>query len=412
MAGLVGAAELYLKGWRPEGRRLVAISNSGASCVMAADLAEELGLPLASFAEATRRDLAAVLPGFATTANPIDITAALLSNSRLFGAILPIVAKDPAADLFLIAIPVAGQGYDVDAFARDAADFAAVTGKPVAVAAPQAIVAERFRAAGVPTFAGETEAVMALDQLARHWELLRRPPAPPLPSLKLEVPPGTGRFLNEAESLALVAAHGLPVVDHRLCRSESEVRIAFRELGSPVAVKACSAEVPHKSEHGLVALDLVSEEAVVQAFAAQLAKLAAMGVTADGIIIAAMAAGRHEFMLGAKLDPVFGPVVMIGDGGKYVEALPDVALLLPPFSHADAVAAVKSLHIAPILAGVRGEPALDIDALAHAALKLGAIICSAQGRIAAIDINPALVDAEGQGVTIVDALVERVVETR
>jgi acyl-CoA synthetase (NDP forming) len=136
MAGLVSAAEMYLKGWRPEGRRLVAISNSGASCVMAADLADELGLPLAVFAEATRRDLAAVLPGFATSSNPIDITAALLSNSRLFSAILPIVAKDPAADLFLIAIPVAGQGYDVEAFARDTADFAVATGKPVAAAFP------------------------------------------------------------------------------------------------------------------------------------------------------------------------------------------------------------------------------------------------------------------------------------
>ena len=143
MAGLVSAAEMYLKGWRPEGRRLVAISNSGASCVMAADLAADIGLPLATFAQTTREALAAVLPGFATTSNPIDITAALLSNSRLFGDILPIVARDPAADLFLVALPVAGQGYDVDAFARDTAAFAAATGKPVAVATPQATVAER-----------------------------------------------------------------------------------------------------------------------------------------------------------------------------------------------------------------------------------------------------------------------------
>jgi acetate---CoA ligase (ADP-forming) len=200
IAGLVSAAEMYLKGWRPTGRRLVAISNSGASCVMAADLAEERGMPLAQFAASTQRDLAAVLPGFATTSNPIDITAALLSNSRLFSTILPIVAADPAADLFLIALPVAGQGYDIDAFARDTAAFAAQTGKPVAVAAPQALVADRFRAQGIPTFADETQAVAALDQLALHTALLRRPTPPPLPHVHSALPPGPGRFLNEAES--------------------------------------------------------------------------------------------------------------------------------------------------------------------------------------------------------------------
>jgi acetate---CoA ligase (ADP-forming) len=407
MIGLVSAAEMYLKGWRPQGRRLVAISNSGGSCVMAADLAVELDMPLAMLAEETRRDLAAVLPGFATTANPIDITAALLSNNHLFSAILPIVARDPAADLFLIAIPVAGQGYDVEAFARDTAAFAAATGKPVAVAAPQASVAQRFRAAGVPIFASETEAMLALDQLARHTALMRRPAPPPVPPLAVALLPGSGRFLNEAESLALVRAHGLPVVEHRLCRSESEARIAFRELGSPVAVKACSADVPHKSELGLVALNLVSEEAVVGAFAAQMAKLDEIGAAPDGVIIAAMAEGAREFVLGARVDPVFGPVVMIGDGGKYVEALPDIALLLPPFSLGEVHAALARLRVAPLFKGARGEGALDVDALAHAALRLAAIIAAARSEIASIDLNPVMVAAKGRGITIVDALVER-----
>jgi acyl-CoA synthetase (NDP forming) len=254
---------------------------------------------------------------------------------------------------------------------------------------------------------GGDRAKLALDQLARHWALLDRsaPPAPPPRAVTL--PPGTGRWLNEAESLALLAAHHLPVVAHRLCRSEREARIAFRELGSPVAVKACSADVPHKSEHGLVALHLVSEDAVAQAFAAQMAQLAAMGAAPDGIIVAAMAEGRREFVLGARLDPVFGPVVMIGDGGKYVEALPDIALLLPPFAADQVRDAILGLRIAPVLKGVRGEPPVDVAALAQAALRLGAIIVGAQGRIASIDVNPVLAGAAGQGVIVLDALVER-----
>src|SRR4029077_11982451 len=131
---LVNAAELYLKGWRPDGRRLVAISNSGASCVMAADIAADLGMPLAALSEETQRELGTVLPGFATVRNPIDITAALLSNNRLLGAILPILARDAAVDLTMLAVPVAGVGYDLESFARDTAEFLQSTRKTAELA--------------------------------------------------------------------------------------------------------------------------------------------------------------------------------------------------------------------------------------------------------------------------------------
>ena len=170
------AAEGYLKNWKPAGRRLVVISNSGASCVMAADAAHRLGLQLARLAPATEATIRKSLPGFATTSNPIDITAALLSNSGLFGEVLPAVAADPAADMFFINIPVAGAGYDIDRFARDAAAFEALTGKPVAVAAWQEPVAAVFRARGVATFANETQALGVLAQIADHTEMLRRAP--------------------------------------------------------------------------------------------------------------------------------------------------------------------------------------------------------------------------------------------
>ncbi|HKX07872.1 MAG TPA: acetate--CoA ligase family protein, partial [Stellaceae bacterium] len=404
---LVNAAELYLKGWRPEGRRFVAISNSGASCVMSADIAADLGMALAPLSEETQRELRAVLPGFATVKNPIDITAALLANSRLLGAILPIVGRDPAVDLAMIAIPVAGVGYDVDAFARDTADFSHATGKPAVAMIPQPSVAAPFHAAGVPVFADETSAIRALDQLAQHQALLRHKPSPAAPSVEVHVPEGSSRFLNEAESLALLAAHGIPVVPHRLCRSEAEAREAFRALGPEVAVKACSAEVPHKSEHGLVALGVASEDAAADAFQAQWRKLEALDVPRDGVIVAAMASAARECALGARLDPVFGPVVMIGDGGKYVEAMPDVAVLLPPFSRDDVLEALARLRIAPLFKGVRGEPPLDADALADTALKLGTLIASAQTRIGSIDLNPVMVGARGGGVVVADALVER-----
>ncbi|HEX5612566.1 MAG TPA: acetate--CoA ligase family protein [Burkholderiales bacterium] len=401
------AAEAYLKGWRPQGRRLVVVSNSGASCVMAADTSEDHGLPLAELAPETKREVAAKLPGFATSTNPIDVTAALLANSHMFGDILPILAKDSAADLFFLHIPVAGAGYDVDTFARDTAQFALATGKPVAVAAWQESIASVFRAAGLATFVNEAEALGVFAQLASHTELMRRERASWPERVAIRVPAGKQRFLNEAESLALLAGAGVPVVAHRLCKSATEARAAFEALGAPVAVKACSVDVPHKSEHGLVALGVASADEAARAFDAQWQKLESLGASRDGVIVAAMRKARRELMVGARVDPVFGPIVIVGDGGKYVEALKDFAILIPPFDAAEVRNALNGLRIAPILAGVRGEPPLDLDALAKAAIGVGQAIVAARGAIASVDLNPVMVGAAGEGAVVVDALIER-----
>lgn len=401
------AAEAYLKGWRPEGRRLVIISNSGASCVMGADASEELGLPLAELSPATRADVASRLPGFATAVNPIDITAALLSNSGLFGDVLPAVAQDPAADLFFINIPVAGAGYDVEAFARDTAAFERSTGKPVVVAAWQDSVAAPFKAQGIPTYANENDALGTLAQLASHTALMRKAIVPWPAIAAPALPDGRGQFLNEAQSLAVLAAAGVPVVAHRLCRSAQEAGEALAAVGAPAVVKACSGDVPHKSEHGLVALNVGTAAEAAALFDRQWAKLAALGAAQEGVIVAAMRRGQHEFMVGARIDPVFGPVVVVGDGGKYVEALQDVAVLVPPFAAADVTAALRTLRIAPLLEGVRGDPPLDIDALAAVVVAVGQLIVGAGGAIASIDVNPVLVAARGHGAVVLDALVER-----
>ncbi len=141
-------------------------------------------------------------------------------------------------------------------------------------------------------------------------------------------------------------------------------------------------------------------------------RLAELGAAREGVIVAAMRKGRHECMVGARHDPVFGPVVVVGDGGKYVEALQDVAVLLPPFAAADVKAALKTLRIAPLLEGVRGEPPLDVDALADIAVAVGRLLAAAPGRIASIDVNPVMVGARGEGALVVDALVERSVELK
>jgi acyl-CoA synthetase (NDP forming) len=403
----VEAAELYLKGWKPSGRRLVAISNSGATCVLAADAASMAGVSLAPLSEQTQGRLREILPSFAAVGNPVDITAALLTNSRLFGEILPVIAKDPSADAFLVGVPVAGQGYDVEAFARDTAAFADSTGKPLVVVAPQPPVADRFKARGLPVFAGEGEAVRSLHQFIAHGELAARAKArPPVqPGAPTHPEQTQARMLNEAESLALIREAGVPVISHRLCRAASEAVRFFKELGGPAAVKGCSGDVAHKTELGLVHLGIADTNGIRQTYEQCRRALEENGLSFDGVIVAAMARGRREMLIGAHRDPVFGPVVVVGDGGKYVEAMPDVRVLLAPFGAEDVRRALHTLRIAPVLGGVRGEPPLDVDAYCDAAVAVGRLMSAPGSAIATLDINPMLLGAQGQGCMAVDAVV-------
>ncbi|MBW8904278.1 MAG: acetate--CoA ligase family protein [Betaproteobacteria bacterium] len=395
---LVRAAPLYLGAAQPRGSRLVFMSNSGASCVMAADHAERYGVPLAPLSDTAKERLRAALPPFAALANPIDVTGALLGNSGLLGAVLPIVGDDAQADLLLLALPVADIGYDVPRFARDLADFQRRYGVAAALAAPQASVRQPFREAGIATFGREGEAMDALAQLARHRALLRRPALPPAKQMR---PPERRRFLDEAQSLALLSQAGLPVVEHHLCRDESAVQAALAVLGAEVVLKACSPDLPHKSDHGLVALGVADPLAE---FGRQREKCRQLGARFEGVIVARRARGGRELALGARLDPQFGPLLLVGDGGIYLEALKDFRLLLAPCREDEVLAKLAELRIAPLLGALRGEPPSDLGAFARMASRLGDAMVDWDGKVAAVDINPVMVF--DTGALALDALVE------
>ena len=396
---LVSAAALYACGRPPRGRRLVVVSNSGASCVMAADYSEQRGIPLAEISETARQKLENALPGFAALQNPIDVTGALLSNSALFGAVLPIVGDDAQSELALLAIPVAGTGYDVPRFAKDLREFQDRFGHAAAVAAPQESVRAPFEGLGLAAFEREREAIDALAQFADHAALMRRPAAAPARAVRIE----RTRFLNEVESLDLVAKAGLPVIEHALCRSAEEAVRTAQQFAAPVVMKACSPDLPHKSDHGLVSLnpgDLAAE------FRRQHDKVASLGAKFEGVIVARRASGGRELALGARMDPQFGPVVLVGDGGIYLEALKDFRLLLPPFTEADVARKLAELRVAPLLAGVRGQPPRDVAAYSAMAVRLGEAMLRWDGAVASVDLNPVIVFETGAGAVAVDALVE------
>jgi acyl-CoA synthetase (NDP forming) len=399
---LLLAVELHLRrDWKPKGPGLVVMSNSGASCVQAADAIVTEGLKVAELHAGTVERIAAALPAFATPTNPIDLTGALLGTSHLLTQVLLLLGDDPAVDALVIAIPVAGQGYDVEAFAVGAAEFAAA-GIPTVVVTAHPPVESVFRRRGLPVFATEVEAVAALAQWWRWSERLSaarvRPVVPAWNALE-----GEPETLDEAASLAVLAAAGVPVVAHELCGDQDAAVRALVGLGGPVALKGCTPRATHKSELGLVALGLRTASEVREAYSRVSAALHLVDPDAPGVLVARMATGR-QLMIGARIDPVFGPIVLVGEGGAYVEVLPDVQLLLPPVAHRDVLAALGRLRIAPLLQGVRGEPPSDVGTFADMVVEVARLLCG-DNDVVELDINPVLVGVAGDGCVAVDAVV-------
>ncbi len=184
-----------------------------------------------------------------------------------------------------------------------------------------------------------------------------------------------------------------------------EVKAGPRLRVGEVVVKGVSREVTHKSELGLVRLGLHDADAVAAACAEVQGAAARAGVALQGLLVAERVRGCRELMIGARLDPVFGPVVLVGDGGLYVEALPDSSVLLPPFDAAAVRRALRRLRIAPLLDGVRGQPPLDVDAFCAATVAVGALMRDAASGIQQLDCNPVIVGARGLGCAAVDAVI-------
>ncbi|MGH9108414.1 MAG: acetate--CoA ligase family protein [Acidimicrobiales bacterium] len=406
-AELVATTELYLRGGTPTGRQLAVVSNSGAACVLAADAAADHGLPMATLSPDTLEILDAALPPFASKTNPVDITAALLTDSSLVGKVLTPMAVDPGVDACMLAIPVSGRGYDYARFAAHAAEFTSGASKPLVVTTPQARVAEAFVSAGCVVFEEESSAIAALSQFLVHSEQ-RSAAGRRRGRLSRRRPLASTVNFDEATSLDLLAGLGLPVVPHQVCPDPSAAVAAFEHFGRvAVVVKGCTSGVTHKSELGLVHLALTEPEAVAAAAAACFDRMTLAGLSASGVVVAPMMRGREMF-LGAHLDPVFGPVVLLGMGGKYVESMPDVVLLLPPFDEDEVIRSVRRLNCAPLLAGVRNEPPATVTVWARAAVRLGEAMVAPEAQLRSVDANPFLVPPLGHEETgaIVDAIVQ------
>jgi acyl-CoA synthetase (NDP forming) len=410
-----------LAGRRAHGGGLAAIHDSGGERAHLLDLAEQVGVPLADIAEATRERLAAVLePGLPPT-NPLDAWGTGNDADQIFAACIQALLDDPATAALALNLDLTTEPTPDTSYTGLAA---AATDKPVAVVANLTSAADpaeaaTLRAAGVPVLEGTATGLSAFRHLLAHRDFLARAGAAvdnpaPRPPRRTRVgrvrDEGSGardrwrgrlgdpgRLLGEPEALELLADWGIPVVAAEVVASAEEARAAAERIGWPVALKTAAPGVAHKSEVGGVRLGVDGPERLAVSYDDLAARLG------PRVLVAAMAGPGVELALGVVADRQFGPLVMVAAGGELVEVLRDRRFALPPVDRRQALALLDRLAVRPLLDGVRGAPPADLDAVADAVVRLSTLAVDLGPALAALDVNPLIAGPEG--CVAVDALV-------
>jgi acyl-CoA synthetase (NDP forming) len=399
---------------RPAGRGgLAVLTCSGGDSGIAADLAEEEGIDLPPLTDETKRRLTEVLPDAATPGNPLDYTSLIWGESELLASIVEVVGGDPAVQqLLLLYDHPAGLRTEHEdqwrAVRKGLADGAERCEAPALIAStlPDLLddaAARELGARGIPVVAGLATAlacVRALQRPAGDPARLRAI-AGATAAARAESNGAGGGWLGEGAAKRLLRDGGLPVPDgiELDARDEEGCVAAAKELGWPVAMKLSSPAVRHKSETGALALDIAGETELRRARE----RLTALP-EADGaaLLIERMAGGGAELLVSARADAVV-PVVTIGLGGLWVEALGDVAVIPLPADAARVADGIRSLRGADLLGGARGGEPFDVDAVADLAARLGDLLL--ERRLRLIELNPVVVHR--RGCVAVDALARR-----
>jgi acyl-CoA synthetase (NDP forming) len=385
------------------------LTASGAYVGLTNDLAEEIGLELPEIEPATLAKVKEVLPSFGNYGNPLDVTAGF-SPDALAVATKALI-DDPNVGMLFISFPI-NLAVAVKNFNKGMAD----SPKPKVMVAlgdswqlpPETLQLVKESPA---VFARSSDRMMrAITHYTRYGRSLARTrvPANPAPF------PGMPKLGQGAQKGAqpewlgkkILSAAGIRVPNGELARTADDAVAVAKRIGYPVVLKAQAAALSHKTEAGGVMLNLADEAALRAAWATMQAniKRAAPDVTLDGCLVEKMSPKGLELMIGAKRDPAWGTVLLLGLGGIWVEALGDVRLLPVDADETQVNEALLKLRSAKLLGGVRGAPPADIDAVAKAVLAIGRLMRTTPA-IVEIDVNPLMVHAKGQGATALDALI-------
>jgi acetyltransferase len=376
------------------------------------------GLNLPDLSDDTREEIAG-MQRFGTAQNPLDLTGQIASDPELFTKCLTLLEKDENIDIMLIIFTnVFGEfGRRILATVEKVMEKSK---KPfIGMITGGSITDDCMKPAekgSLPLFRAFHESLRSIKTLAdfalfkemRRKKMEKEAAIQKRPLVNLEEIRGWLKkrqgSLTEDESKSILAKYGIPITREGLSHSLAEAKILAKEIGYPVAMKVISPQILHKTEAQAIRLN-VGEEELEQAYH-QLLDIA-KGHTAEirGVLVQEMVEDGAELIVGISRDKFFGPIIIFGLGGIYVEILKDVSLRLPPVDRDDALGMIQEIKGYEILAGARGRPKVDIEALAQVILKLSHLALDLGDLISAVDINPLIVSKDGMGVKAVDALV-------
>jgi len=406
----------------PAGPRVGMLAVSGGEISLIADLAEDLGFELPDWSDGAKRALADVLPSYADISNPLDAWGSGRVEETYVRCVDTVVDED--VDIVVISqdAPTGlapSQINQYSAIADAAAAASERTGKPIVAISHlsgglDATLRAGFAEGRIPLLQGTREGLLAVHHLIEYGRSMGEQDVAreEIGRQRGDEWLGTGcGTLDEVRSKQVFREYGIRCVDERLCSTVDEAATAALRFGYPVALKVISPDLPHKTDAGVVALSIASEDALRDAYNSLLdhARQHVDPERIEGVLVQRMVERAvAEALVGVVRDETFGPVVVFGLGGVFVELFEDRAIGIPPLSLGEARAMIASTKAARLLAGFRGNKAGDVEALADAIVRMGRIAEHWKDRIAAIDINPLLVLPEGQGVVAVDGLIERV----
>jgi len=401
-----------------KGDNLLIITNGGGVGVLATDAAERYGIPLQFAPKDVQAELKKHMPAFGSAKNPVDITG--MAGTEWYVDSVRYAIEHPWVDglVVLYCETAVSNPLEIAQGIKAAVDEAGVD-KPIIVSyvggersdnAMKWLVENGIPAYGAPDTA--INAMAALRDYARMRELMEVDSETHLAvdrEKALQIIAGAredGRdSLTEIEAKQVFAAYGLPVTKNALAKNEDEAVKLAEEIGFPIVMKIVSPDILHKSDAGGVKVNLKNTEEIRSAFKTIMDNAKAYKADADihGVVIQEMAPWGTEVILGSVNDPTFGPTMMFGLGGIFVEVLKDVTFRVAPVSQGQAMRMLGEIRGAPILAGVRGEAPRDREKLADTVTRYATMILDLADEISESDANPVLVYEEGKGVKVVDA---------
>ena len=414
---IISFSKLFQAKKLPKGRNTVIITSSGGRGINEADRCEGYGLHINELQTKTKQEIEKRIPSFGSAANPIDLTAAAaVTNPELFVEPLKVLVEDPDVDIIMFSEFPMDWGAD-SPYLQEFIDLCNSTDKLVFIttfplegmSTPDGT--EALEENGIPVITGELNPVRALAKLVDYSERYRKfkqgnrteftstQTKANLPELMQP-----GAVLSESQASEVLESYGIPTTKRAIATTEMEAVKHAKEIGYPVVLKIDSADIPHKSDANAIQLNLTGAQEVREAYrqVMQNAENYKSDAVLNGVLVQQMLPQGAEIICGVSNDSAFGPVIMFGLGGVFVEVFEDIAFRVAPITKQDAIDMITETKGYQVLRGIRGKPAADIDAIADVLMRVSALASDYKHDIKELDINPLIVYE--QGIVAADAM--------